>query len=82
MILSIGKWRCFEYMSFPLPTSNIKDFEMKNPVNSVNVFGLNDDNVIVGAYYSTINEKAKHANLLFLEDGERFHYVWIKNISR
>ena len=71
-----------EYLTFSLPTNNIKDFEMKNRDISVNVFGLNDDNDVVGPYYSTINEKAKHVNLMLLEDGERFHYVWIKNISR
>ena len=84
MILSHWKWFVlnFENMSFPLPTSNIKDFKMKNPHISVNVYGLNDDNAIVGPYYSTINEKAKHINLLLLKDGQRFHYVWIKYISK
>ena len=62
----------FEYLPFPLPMSNIQDFEMKNSNISVNAFGLKDDNDIVGPYHSIINEKAKHVNLLLLEDG------WIK----
>ena len=67
-------------MTFPLPTNN-KDFEIKNPGISVNVCGLNDNNNIFGPYYYSIYEEAKHINLLLVEDGERFHYVWIKNIQ-
>ena len=54
----------FEYLTFPLPTNNIKDFELKNRDISVNVFGLNDDNDIVGPYYSSINEKTKLSELI------------------
>ena len=41
----------FENFTFPLPTI------------CENVFGLNDNNDIVGPYYSSINEKANHVNL-------------------
>ena len=63
-----------EYLTFPLSTNRIK-FKIKNPDISVNVFGLNNNNDIVGSYYSSINEKAKYVIILLLEDGERFHYV-------
>lgn len=37
---------------------------------------------VVGPYYFSQEEKSKHINLLLMEDEERFHYVWIKNMSR
>lgn len=73
----------FKSLHFPLPLNKIKVFESNNPHISINVFGLGDDNNIVGPYYFTKQEKSQHINLLLLEEGEgRFHYVWIKNISR
>lgn len=72
----------FKSLNFPLSTSKIKMFEINNPEISVNVFGLNEKDDVVGPYYSTSKEKDKHINLLLLEDGVKFHYVWIRNISR
>ena len=72
----------FKNLNFPLPVYQIKVFEINNPEMSVNVFALYNDNDIFGPYYFSQEEKSKHINLLLLEDGEKFHYVWIKNISR
>lgn len=71
----------FSNLTFPLCINKIKEFEKNNQKISINVFGLENDH-IVGPYYFTQSEKPTHINLLLLEDGERFHYVWIKNISR
>ncbi|TMW48313.1 hypothetical protein DOY81_006602 [Sarcophaga bullata] len=44
-------------------------------------FALEDTN-IVGPCYFTQEEKSNHINLLLLENGEKCHYAWIKNIFR
>lgn len=77
----------FTNLNFPLRVNQIKHFEENNPQISVNVFGLekSDDSEnyhIVGPYYFSKEEKPIHVNLLLLEEEDRFHYVWIKNISR
>ncbi|XP_046811879.1 uncharacterized protein LOC124421113, partial [Lucilia cuprina] len=79
--LENGKILNFKGLKFPLAVSMIKIFEENNPEISVNVFGLEGDHV-VGPFYFTQNEKNIHINLLLLEKDERFHYVWIKSISR
>ena len=71
----------FVNLNFPLPVNKIKEFELNNSHISINVFGM-EDNVIVGHYYFTQQEKPNHINLLLLEDNDTFHYVWIKSISR
>lgn len=71
----------FENLDFPLAVEKIKDFELKNPEISINVFGLENGN-IVGPYYYTQMEKTNHINLLLLEEEKNIHYVWIKNMSR
>ena len=68
-------------LNFPLTIVNIKTFENNNPEISINVFGLDND-TIIGPYYFTQQEKSHHINLLLLEKDDKFHYVWIKNISR
>ena len=57
----------FEYLTFPLSTNRIKDFETKNPDINVNVFGLNNNNNIIGPYNYGIKEKSKHVHLVLLE---------------
>lgn len=72
----------FKNLNFPLPINRIKTFEANNSDISINVFGLDEDNNIIGPYYFTQKEKSHHINLLLLEDDEKSHYIWIKNISR
>ncbi|XP_065370870.1 uncharacterized protein LOC135963015 [Calliphora vicina] len=71
----------FKNLNFPLCVNKIKEFELNNSSISINVFGLEDNN-IAGPYYFTQQEKDNHINLLLLEEGEIFHYVLIKKISR
>lgn len=97
IILENGKSLDFSNLSFPLAVNKIQIFEDNNPWLSVNVFGLDErykkeivdgreittkETIVVGPYYFSKEEKCTHINLLLLEDEDRFHYVWIKNISR
>lgn len=66
-------------ISFPTPLKEIPQFEILNDL-SINVYGLEDDQ-IVGPLYYTACKKENHVNLLLLVDGENSHYCWIKNLS-
>ncbi|XP_046812321.1 uncharacterized protein LOC124421341 [Lucilia cuprina] len=79
--LKNGRVLNFKSLKFPLAVNMIKIFEKNNPDIRVNVFGL-EGYSIVGPLYFTQQEKSNHINLLLLEEDERIHYVWIKNISR
>ncbi|XP_046806281.1 uncharacterized protein LOC124419759 [Lucilia cuprina] len=77
----------FKGLSFPLKLNDISIFEENNRDISVNVFCYDEENQkIVGPYYKRRARKAKHINLLFIEErnGEESnsHYAWIKNMSR
>jgi hypothetical protein len=67
-------------IQFPMKMTDIKKFELLNPTISINVYGLEEDKV-VGPYYHTKNRKSTHINLLYLQQGERSHYCYIKNMS-
>jgi hypothetical protein len=67
-------------IQFPMKMTDIKKFELLNPTISINVYGLEEDKV-VGPYYHTKNRKNKHINLLYMQQGERTHYCYIKNMS-
>ena len=54
---------------------------------SVNVFALEFDHksknhIVIGPLHHTRNRKQNHVNLLYLENDSKYHYVWIKNLSR
>lgn len=74
----------FSGLAFPLKVSDIAIFEKNNPNISVNVFGVDDidQETIIGPFYCTQKEKTVHINLLLLQQEDRKHYLWIKNISR
>nr|XP_032289060.1 uncharacterized protein LOC116649904 [Drosophila virilis] len=76
----------FVGVEFPTPVTSIKTFEANNPEISITVLGLDDDDsTIIGPYYFTNNKTSKvlhHIYLLLLEKEDKYHYVWIKNISR
>ncbi|XP_073831735.1 uncharacterized protein [Musca autumnalis] len=71
----------FMGLSFPLALKDVKQFEKANPEISVNVYGY-ERYSIEGPYYLTKEEKRHHVNLILLNDGDKFHYIWIKNMSR
>lgn len=78
----------FVGIEFPTPVTCIKTFEANNPEISITVLGLDDDDEnpkIIGPYYFTNNKTSKvlhNIYLLLLEEEDKYHYVWIKNISR
>lgn len=82
LVLENGIVLNFKNLNFPLKINEIKIFEVNNSDISINVFGLDEDNRVIGPYYFTQKEKSNHINLLLLEDVEKSHYIWIKNISR
>ncbi|XP_055371981.1 uncharacterized protein LOC129605966 [Condylostylus longicornis] len=72
----------FTGLEFPMKVDDICVFENLNPNISINVFGLDEKFNVIGPYYHTKLIKTNHINLLLIEKEERFHYVWIKNISK
>lgn len=75
---NIFKYKDFK---FPMTLSQIRKFEKVNDFLSINVFGLKE-NSIIGPLYKCQEEKKNHCNLLLIQKGEKFHYAWIKNLSR
>ena len=73
----------FENCSFPMELKEIQKFEKENKI-SVNVFGLNEKNEIVGPLHHTEERKVIHVNLLCLANEQQniFHYCYIHDLSR
>ena len=66
-------------IAFPVATGDIGRFEAQNGV-SVNVFGY-EDAVVYPLRLTELRDRP-HVNLLLLADGEKRHYVLVKNLSR
>ena len=73
---------CTRGLSFPLELGNISKFERMNPTISVNVFGLNNENVVVPLRISNMRDCLHEVDLLLLTDGDKMHYTLIRNMSR
>jgi len=69
-----------EGVKFPMKQLDIRVFEELNNL-SINVYGL-EGNSIIGPLHFTSFRKEIHVNLLYLEDGEKTYYSWIRNLSR
>ena len=61
--------------------SDIDKFERKNNI-SITVVGVNKNKCYVPLRIPKIQDETKHINLLLVNDGDNWHYVYIKNISR
>ncbi|RLU23847.1 hypothetical protein DMN91_004055 [Ooceraea biroi] len=73
-------------IEFPMSMKNIAKFERLNDI-SINVFGTEEQNkkINVLPLRLTDEKKAKHANLLYVQDVQNNnvgHFTWIKNLSR
>ena len=68
-------------LSFPLEVRDIPKFEQLNPDISINVLTREDDSFYV-LYLSPERARSHHINLFLLEDGDKKHYLYIKNMSR
>lgn len=63
----------------------VKHFTENNTDISINVFGLNDKQEVIGPLYTTNEKRTYHVNLLYLQNEENpadGHYCWIKSKSR
>lgn len=72
----------FKNITFPTTLKQIKIFEKTNSNISVNVYGLNDKNIVYPLRVC-LKEKRIHFDLLLLTDTQGIsHYCYIKNFSR
>ena len=70
----------FEGIDFPTPVSQIDKLERQNPNPALNVFGWENEQVIV----HRISEKdggIPRINLMLTEQGDNTHYSWVKRLT-
>jgi hypothetical protein len=67
---------------FPVTLPQIRLFERNNPSIRINVYVYEEKGKeVIPVYTSKFTDREKQVNLLLLKDGDRSHYVWIKNMS-
>ena len=73
-----------EGLTFPIEIGQIPIFETNNPDFSVNVICTNSDeeHTFVPLYASQHRNRKHTVNLLLLSEGERRHYILVRNLSR
>ena len=73
-----------EGLTFPIEIGQIPIFETNNPDFSVNVICTNsdEDQTFIPLYASQHRDRKHTVNLLLLSEGERRHYILIRNLSR
>ncbi|XP_061728728.1 uncharacterized protein LOC133533711 [Cydia pomonella] len=76
----------FGQLSFPMKLTDIPKFETLNSL-SINVFGLeykpqSKKHDVVGPLHLSKCKQTNHLNLLYITEGSRGHYCWIRNLSR
>ncbi|XP_018404604.1 PREDICTED: uncharacterized protein LOC108781186 [Cyphomyrmex costatus] len=69
----------FADIEFPVTLKDVKKFERSNNM-SVNVYGIEDGDIL--PLRLTDDKREKHVNLLYVQDGDTEHFVWIKHLSR
>ena len=70
----------FEGINFPTPVSQIDKLERQNPNLALNVFGWENEQVIV----HRISEKEGHIpriHLMITKQGDNTHYSWVKRLT-
>lgn len=68
-------------LNFPVTFTDIKTFETNNKYLSINVYCVKNKRIVGPIYRSEFKRKTR-INLLLVENGNRSHYVLIKNLSR
>lgn len=78
----------FNNITFPLPIIDLNKIDINNNI-SINVFGLEYSAVtmshnVTGPLYitKTFNNRHRHVNLLYVTQGNKGHYCYIKKMSR
>lgn len=74
----------FEGVKYPVELDTLEDFTAQNLDINLNVFGLSaeDNKTIVGPLFASRRKAKYNINLLYLTEGNKSHYVWIKDLSR
>lgn len=68
-------------LKFPVTFTDIKTFEKNNLNLCVNVYSIKNNRIVGPIYRSEFARKIR-INLLLLENGNKSHYILIKNLSR
>ena len=68
-----------EGMTVPVTINQIPKFEQMNNM-SINLYALEHDDVYPA--YLSEEKRDVHVNLMIISKEDKFHYVWIKNLSR
>ena len=72
----------YERIDFPTPINQITKLEKQNRNLAINVFGWEDDHVVIHRVSERREEKnVKLVNLTLIEKGMNQHYCWIKRES-
>lgn len=69
-------------ISSPVTFADICTFENNNVAICINVYSLKNNRQIVGPLYRSTHKRKIRINLLLIEEGNKSHYVLIKNLSR
>ncbi|KAK3718101.1 hypothetical protein QZH41_017198 [Actinostola sp. cb2023] len=67
-------------IDYPVKIDQVKKFERQNPTTSVNVFGLEEQELF--PLYVTKDKKELHVNLLLYSQDTRRHYCLIRDLDR
>jgi len=70
----------FTGLEYPVSLNGVRQFEIRNPGVSVNVFGLDEKENIYPVKVVNI-ELSNHTDLLLIKDGDNSHYVYIKDFN-
>ena len=72
----------YEGIDFPTPIKQINKLEKQNRNLAINIFGWEDDHVVIHRISERREENnVKLVNLMLIEKGTNQHYCWIKRES-
>jgi hypothetical protein len=71
----------FDAIKFPVEVNDLKKFCKQNYI-SVNLYIMNEKEIIPHLTCRKDERKPDHVNLLLLKDDEKSHYIYINDLSR
>jgi hypothetical protein len=71
----------FTNIKFPVEVDDIKKFCKQNNI-SINLYVVNEKSIQPYLTCSQDEKKSDHVNLLLMEDNDKSHYVYIKNLPK
>ena len=70
-------------LCFPIATKDVPKFEEMNSELSINILAVGDTkHEYCVEYLSPHRNRTHHINLFLIEEGQKRHYVYVKNMSR